>query len=70
LRAPASKSLQIAKALEDLHTKVKYCPRTFALIDADLDISPLYEDPRRNKKLIAVVEDPFDILSLKLATSG
>jgi recombination protein RecR len=65
LRAPASKSLQIAKALEDLHTKVKYCPRTFALIDADLDISPLYEDPRRNKKLIAVVEDPFDILALE-----
>ncbi len=65
LRAPAAKSLHIAKTLEDLHNKVKYCPKTFALIDANLAVSPLYEDPRRNKKLVAVVEDPFDILALE-----
>ncbi|HET8884593.1 MAG TPA: recombination mediator RecR, partial [Candidatus Saccharimonadales bacterium] len=38
---------------------------TFALIDADEDISPLYSDSNRNKQLIAVVEEPLDIIALE-----
>lgn len=55
----------LADALLSVHTRVKYCPVTFALIDADQDISPLYEDASRDKSLIAVVEEPLDIIALE-----
>src|SRR6185312_8348418 len=51
--------------LLSLHKNVKYCPKTFALIEASEDLSPLYTDPRRNKRLIAVVANPFDIVALE-----
>lgn len=65
LRADSSKSTQIADALRELHTAIKSCPKTFALINSDQDISPLYSDPNRDKTVVAVVEDPFDILALE-----
>ncbi len=65
LRADPSKSHQLAAALQALHEQIKSCPKTFALIDADLELSPLYTDPGRDKSLVAVVEDPFDIVALE-----
>lgn len=65
LRADPAKSKKINDALAMLHTNVKYCPVTFALIDSSQDVSPLYSDPERDKKTIAVVEDPFDIIALE-----
>lgn len=55
----------LAAAIHDVHALVKTCPVTFALIDADQDVSPLYSDSDRNKKLIAVVEEPLDIVALE-----
>ncbi len=55
----------ISKSLHDLHDKVSYCPITFALIDSDQKLSPLYSDPKRNKQIVAVVSDPFDIAALE-----
>ncbi len=55
----------LAAAIHDVHVLVKTCPVTFALIDADQDVSPLYSDSDRNKKLIAVVEEPLDIVALE-----
>lgn len=60
-----SKALQIADALSALHDGIKYCPKTFALIDADEDVSPLYSDPKRDKTLVAVVAEPLDIVALE-----
>ena len=37
----------LASTLRQLHTQVRSCPKTFALIDADQEISPLYSDPKR-----------------------
>lgn len=65
LRADPHVSDKLASAILKLHTDVKSCPVTFALIDADEDVSSLYSDPDRNKKLIAVVEEPLDIVSLE-----
>lgn len=65
LRNDPSKSAQISASLSELHESVKYCPKTFALIDSDQDVSPLYTDPKRDKKLVAVVEDAFDIVALE-----
>lgn len=65
LKKSPSDSQKIAKALERLHQNVKFCPVTFALIDSDQEVSPLYDNPDRDKKIIAVVEDPFDVVALE-----
>jgi recombination protein RecR len=65
LRADEHMSDKLSSAISQLHKGVKNCPITFALIDADEDVSVLYSDPDRNKKLIAVVEEPLDIISLE-----
>ena len=65
LRADPHVSEKLANAILKLHTDVKSCPVTFALIDADEEVSSLYSDSDRNKQLIAVVEEPLDIVSLE-----
>jgi recombination protein RecR len=61
LRAPQNTSTKLARSLGVLHENVKQCPKTFALIDADQDISSLYSNPERDKTVVAVVEEPFDV---------
>lgn len=58
-------SESIAETLNDLHDKVKFCPVTFALIDADEEVSPLYADPSRDRSTILVVEEPLDIYAIE-----
>lgn len=65
LRADSHAVDKIAHSILALHSGVKECPITFALIDVSQDVSPLYSDADRNKKLIAVVEEPLDIVSLE-----
>lgn len=65
LKSDPAKSHRVSQSLTNLHKLVKTCPKTFALIDSDKDVSPLYSDPNRDRKLIAVVEDPFDIMALE-----
>ncbi len=55
----------ISNAISEISDGVKLCPKTFALIDKDQEISTLYSDKDRNKKLVAVVEEPFDIVALE-----
>lgn len=56
---------KLADSIEKLHAGVGTCPVTFALIDAGQDVSPLYSDPSRDKTLVAVVEEPLDIVALE-----
>jgi len=65
LRSNTRNADELAKAIAGLHSGVKTCPVTFALIDASEDISPLYSGVDRNKKLVAVVEEPLDIIALE-----
>lgn len=65
LRANDKTSQTLAASIARLHENVKTCPVTFALIDSDQDISPLYSDDDRNKRLVAVVEEPLDIVALE-----
>ncbi len=64
-RANPRVSDSISEALQRLHSGVKLCPKTFALIDASEDLSPLYSDPTRDKSTVLVVEEPLDIYSLE-----
>lgn len=65
LRANPRTAESMASAIAQLHSGVKTCPVTFALIDSDQDVSPLYADADRNKRLVAVVEEPLDIIALE-----
>lgn len=65
LRANPQITSKLADSLNELHGNVKHCPVTFALIDADQDVSPLYSDSSRDKTTIAVVEEPLDIVALE-----
>ncbi|MDB5187337.1 MAG: recR [Candidatus Saccharibacteria bacterium] len=65
LRSDTHTVNKLASTLANLHSGVKTCPITFALIDADDDVSSLYSDSTRDKKLIAVVEEPLDIIALE-----
>jgi recombination protein RecR len=58
-------SLKLSGTLENLHGNIAYCKKTFALIDADKEYSDLYTDSKRNKQLIAVVAEPFDIVAIE-----
>ncbi|MBL8159610.1 recombination protein RecR [Candidatus Saccharibacteria bacterium] len=58
-------SSQLARALQSLHGGVKLCPKTFALIDADETVSSLYSDESRDKQMVAVVEDPLDVIAIE-----
>jgi len=65
VRHDPAKSHQLAADLSKLHSSIKYCPQTFALISVDEAVSPLYSDPRRDKRTIAVVAEPFDLVALE-----
>lgn len=61
----AEPSNRLADALRNLKGGIGYCKRTFALIPADQELSDLYTDPSRDKKTVAVVAEPFDIVALE-----
>lgn len=65
LKTNRSISHQLADKLTQLHERIGYCKKTFALVEAGKDFSDLYTDPSRDKKLVAVVAEPFDIVALE-----
>lgn len=65
LKSSESTSLKLAKSVNELHDGVKQCPVTFALIDADETASTLYTDSDRDKTIVAVVEEPLDIVAIE-----
>ena len=69
LKASPAKSQALASAASQLHERLAVCPKTFALIEAGQTYSPLYTDPKRNKQLVAVVADPFDVVALEKTNS-
>lgn len=60
-----AKARQISDALREMHSGIGFCKKTFALVPAGQDVSDLYTDPRRDKKVVAVVAEPFDIVALE-----
>lgn len=65
LKRPPTQAERLSRALHQLHGRVRVCPVTFALMSEDVDVSPLYDDPARNKQVIAVVEEPLDIVAIE-----
>ena len=65
VKRDAHVSRELADTLQQLHAGIGYCRKTFALIPAGQELSELYTDPKRNKQVVAVVADPFDIVALE-----
>lgn len=65
LKSNPQNANKLSRALKELHNNIGICKKTFALIDKDEEYSELYTDPSRNKKIIAVVAEPFDIVALE-----
>ncbi len=65
LKRDPAKSKKLAEALQSLHAGVAYCPVTFTFVNTGEDISPLYVDPERDKTIVAVVADPFDVVAIE-----
>lgn len=63
-RGPATPQ-KLAEALQTLPGGIGYCKKTFALVPAGQELSDLYTDPRRDKKTVAVVAEPFDLVALE-----
>jgi recombination protein RecR len=65
LKSDQNIAQNIASSLAVLHSSVKTCPVTFAIMDASEDVSPLYTDPARDKSVVLVVEEPLDIYAIE-----
>ena len=65
LRHDPAVSQRLAERLLALPGGIGYCRRTFALVPAGQELSDLYTDPRRDKTMVAVVAEPFDIVALE-----
>lgn len=65
LKSPTAISQRLATATASLHERIGYCEKTYALVQAGQTLSPLYTDPSRDKQLVAVVAEPFDIIALE-----
>lgn len=63
LRAPDMISSSLAEALTDLKTKTTYCSNCFNITEDDP--CPICRDTRRDRTLIAVVEEPLDVIALE-----
>jgi len=55
----------LADKIYKLHDGISYCKRTFALIESGKEYSDLYTDPKRDKRLVAVVAEPFDVVAIE-----
>jgi recombination protein RecR len=65
LRHDSDTPAQLAQALKELKQGIGYCHKTFALVPAGQELSDMYTDPRRDKTVVAVVAEPFDLVALE-----
>ncbi len=65
LRNDPQLTRRLSGNIADLHQGIAYCKKTFALVEPDQELSDLYTSPKRDKTIIAVVAEPFDIVALE-----
>jgi recombination protein RecR len=65
VRHGSDASPKLAAALQALAGEIGYCHKTFALVPAGQELSELYTDPGRDKTIVAVVAEPFDLVALE-----
>ena len=63
LRVPRSEALALADAIRDVRENVRYCRECYNFSEGDL--CSICTDPKRNRHLLCVVEQPRDLMSLE-----
>ena len=63
LRAPDTEARALAAALIAVREQVVFCERCFNI--SDRPVCSICSDPRRDAKLLCVVEEPLDVLALE-----
>ena len=58
-------ALQLADALENLHTQTHLCSRCYNITTADRDLCEICADEKRDQDVICVVESPMDVIVLE-----
>lgn len=65
LKATADEALLLARAIEDVKSRIRPCTRCFNLAEGEL--CSICRDPRRDAAQVFVVEQPKDVISLESA---
>jgi recombination protein RecR len=65
LRSDPNVAQRLTAALTNLRGSIGFCQKTFALVPKGQKLSNLYSDPSRDKKLVAVVAEPFDLIAIE-----
>ena len=63
LSARPDDALELARAIEDVKTRVTFCRECGTLTEEEL--CPICADSRRDRSVICVVEQPVDVVSLE-----
>jgi len=63
LRRPAAEAQGLVEDLATLHSSIQLCSRCYAFSESDPCV--ICGDTRRNDKLVCVVEEPGDLLSIE-----
>jgi recombination protein RecR len=63
LRAPDEVSLKLAEALNNLKSQTRYCSSCYNITVEDP--CPICSDARRDHHVLAVVEEPLDVMALE-----
>ncbi len=63
LRRPAAEALVLAEDLSVLHSSIRLCSGCFTF--SETDPCPICGDPKRNSRLICVVEEPGDMIAVE-----
>ncbi len=63
LKQPESQTLQLAKALEEFRTKIKYCKTCYNI--SDTDTCEICANPSRDHKTVCVVENVRDVIAIE-----
>lgn len=67
LKQDPADALALADAIRDVKTRIHHCPVTFNLTEGER--CAIYEDPRRDRQVVLVVEQPKDVIALEEAGS-
>ncbi len=63
LKKPKTDVMAFGGAVTELMENIKYCSNCFSITDAD--ICEICSNDRRNEEILAVVEEPLDIVALE-----
>ncbi len=60
-----AEAMELANAIREVKERVRRCPKCFNLTDGEM--CPICRDPRRDRTVVCVVEQPKDVTSLEAA---